>query len=65
MTSAFKEAYLQCIKCLVLTMCRIGFMKLKSRVQETEMLLAGTCIRRNLDKPCGSFLQSTCLDGAV
>lgn len=31
MSSAFKEAYLQCIKCRVLTVCRMSFMKLISK----------------------------------
>jgi len=65
MTGAFKEEYLQCIKCVILTICRMGFMKLLSHVQQNEMLLAETCIGRNSDKPCGSFLKSTCLDGVV
>lgn len=47
MTSAFKEAHLQCMKCTVLTPCRMGFMKPMSHVRENEMLLAATCIRRN------------------
>lgn len=65
MTSAFKEAYLQHIKCMVLTICRMAFMKLMSHVQENEVFLAGDCIRRNLDKSCGCFLQFACMDGAV
>lgn len=30
-SSAFKEAYLQCIKCRILTICRMNFMKLMSK----------------------------------
>lgn len=31
MTSAFKELYLQCVSHIVLTICRMGFMKLMSK----------------------------------
>lgn len=63
MTSAFKELYLQCITHIVLTICRMSFMKLMSkRMKCSWQRLASEEIWITLVE---IFLQFTCLDGAV